>query len=273
MSFWSDLLNKFSGSAEPGGKPVAQKPVSTPEVHPKGLTYEVVQFQMDYNGRPLCSKPFFDVKSKNDQRLTTFPEPQKPLETDRAEFLGLVADTGFHPLNKMIAFQQWGPDSKEEDGRESRPYLWFDDAAAENLCKALTGSPVRRLILIFTKLKPGALLHFAKALKNAPAKAAAVASPASGRKAGGSLLDMLGLRWAFSGDDLTDDPEVAGEIAKVAGFLGLERLSLLTSKFNGTVESALAEGLKGAPRLKTIRVFQRDDGNTWPEIKTRWSGK
>ena len=100
-----------------------------------------------------------------------------------------------------------------------------------------------------------------------------MASPASGRKAGGSLLDMLGLWWAFSGDDLTDDPEVAGEIAKVAGFLGLERLSLLTSKFNGTVESALAEGLKGAPRLKTIRVFQRDDGNTWPEIKTRWSGK
>jgi len=274
MSFWKALWDKVSGNTETSRQPAKNgRTGAAEEAHPDGFTYEMIQFQMEYDGRPLCLSPFFDVNAPNDQRLTTYPEPLKPLETDTPKFLKLIAATQFHPINRAIAYQNWGADVQDASGQMSRPYKWFDRAAADQLSDALAGSMVRQLFLIFTMFEPGALLYFANKLRDKRNAARPTSGQGPKPKVGAPLLDMLGLWWAFSGDDMTDEASIPGEVAKAASILGLERLSLLTREFNGAIESALAEGFKSAPRLKTIRVFRRDDENSWPEISTRWSGR
>lgn len=253
MSFLKDWFGRRGGR---DGS--AKAPPPSPPERADGLTYEALQFGVELDGRPLCRQPFFDASSTDDQRLTTYAETQKPLETDLTKFLRFIADPRFAPLNEAVAFQQWGPETPDGTGGVHRPYFWLDRGTAGTLAEALAESPVRRLILIFTMFEPGALLALATGLS------ASRAAPA---------LDMLGLWWALCGDDMTDDPGIAREVAQAAAALGVERLSLLTRAFDGRVEAALAEGFAAAPRLRTVRVFRRDDENRWPAFDTRWGVK
>jgi len=72
----------------------------------------------------------------------------------------------------------------------------------------------------------------------------------------------------LSGDDLTDTPEVATEVAEAASKLGLRRLAIMTGAWNADCERRLAEGLRGARSLECAGVFHKDDEKTWPLIDT-----
>ncbi len=208
-------------------------------------------FKALFGGRPeapLCRKPWFDPRSQADQKVTTYDEPQDPLEVDTLEALKAVQEPRFSPRNRFIVYQQWG--AVEPDG--SRPYFWLDKPAAQAVAQAIAGGPARSLILLCTTFQKGAIRQFSDTLSTQ--KGAGEREP----------LEMLGFFWYFSGDTIDDEPESADEIAYAANRLNLSRLSLLTGTFSPEIEDRLLRGLKDNVRLKRFGAFGKDESYTWP---------
>lgn len=225
-------------------------PAVEPDLPASEYTRDTLQFDMEYNGRPLCLRPFFDVNSASDQRLTGIDDDLYPLETDNLKFFRMIADPAFLPHNHGLVYQQWGPEQIADDGSSSRSYYWLDRPTAQAIGTILRDSPVQTLILVFTMPQPGALQELAE-------------------KIGPDRLKTLTLCWYFSGDDCSDNPGTLQETGRAATTLGLESLTILTSAWNQNCDEALLRGLGHNQTLRSIRILRKDDEYKWPDIKCR----
>lgn len=196
-------------------------------------------------GKGLCQKPWFNRHSANDQRVMISKQREFPLEVDSISALQAIQGMEFSARHRFQIFQQWGP-SKEENGQSSRAYFWFDIATAAKVGKIVAQGPATRFILIFTTFEPGAIRKFAETvIKFSPD--------------GVSKLRMLGLFWCFSGDDFTDEPTVASEVAFAVNHLNLQGLGILTAKFDRDCENRLVKELANNRSLRICGIFEKDD--------------
>lgn len=157
----------------------------------------------------------------------------------------------YSPGNEFIIYQQWGP-TRADGGRS---YLWLDIPTAERLAEGISKGFTKNLILVCTMFEPGSIQRFADVLVGSNSSA----SPS---------LDLLGLFWYFSGDDITDEPENVDDIAYAVNKLNIKRLSILTRVFNDECHGRLAENLKENKSLQYFSVFENDDSEQWPPFPT-----
>ena len=200
----------------------------------------------------FCRQPIFDVSSPHDQKLTTYDNPiESYYEVDQIEVFEQLQSDKYSPGNEFIIYQQWGP--TREDG--GRPYFWLDIPTAERLAKGVSKGFTKNLILVCTMFEPGSIQRFTDALVGSNS----LAPPP---------LDLLGLFWYFSGDDITDEPENVDDIAYAVNKLNIKRLSILTRAFNDECHDRLAENLKENKSLQYFCVFENDDSEQWPPFPT-----
>jgi len=131
--------------------------------------------------------------------------------------------------------------------------------AAEPVAAALRGGPTRSLILVTGGFMRGAITAFGQALE-------------------GHELDLLGLFWYYSGDDITDDPKYAEEIADACRRLRVKKLTILTGALNESTETRLASGLAPLADLRVCRLFEKDEGARYrpfptPKIEAALAGR
>ncbi len=201
----------------------------------------------------FCRQPFFDISSPHDQKLTTYDSPiESYYEVDQIEVFEQLQSDKYSPGNEFIIYQQWGP--TREDG--GRPYFWLDIPTAERLASGISKGFTKNLILVCTMFEPGSIQRFTNVLISNNS----LGAPPS--------LDLLGLFWYFSGDDITDEPENVDDIAYVANKLNIKRLSILTRDFNDECHDRLAENLKENKSLQYFSVFENDDSEQWPRFPT-----
>ncbi|NLO91110.1 MAG: hypothetical protein GX410_03845 [Elusimicrobia bacterium] len=203
-------------------------------------------------GVQFCRKPWFNPYSDNDWKTTTYDSKKPFVEVDSIEGLMTAMKPEFKPYNSFVIFQQWGPEDK--DG--NRAYSWLSRPATEQLARALAAGDVRSIILLCTTFEPGAIRAFADTL-------ASLRKPDDG-----SVLEMLGLFWYFSGDTVVDSPELLDEAAYAVNKLGLSRLSLLSGEFDAECERRLLHSLEGNTKLQWLGVFGKDEAMSWPAFKT-----
>lgn len=202
--------------------------------------------------RTLVKSPWFNPNSPYDQKVTTYLEPQNPVEVDTPNALRFVQSEEFYPRNQFVVYQQWG----EEIPDVGRPLYWFDLKAATTVAEIIKGGPTRKLILICTTFQPGSIRRFAEEMVQDQSKN------------NGNQLEFLGFFWYFSGDDITDDSDYAAEIAFATNCLSLKRLSILTGAFNNECEDRLFEGLQQNTSLQHFGVFYKSEEYTWQQIPT-----
>ncbi len=200
----------------------------------------------------FCRQPFFDVSSPHSQKLTTYDSPiESYYEVDQIEVFKQLQSDKYSLGNEFIIFQQWGP--TREDG--SRPYFWLDIPTAERLAKGVSKGFTKNLILVCTMFEPGAIRRFTDVLIGSNS----LASPS---------LDLLGLFWYFSGDDITDEPENAEDIAYAVNRLNIRRLSILSGAYDQACHDRLVESLRDNKSLQYFSVFENDDNGQWPRFST-----
>lgn len=195
----------------------------------------------------MCrGRAWFDPNSNSDLRLTTYgpDEPQVMLEVDDlAPLEAFCEKLGASPGKiDFLVFQNWG-----EEKNNSRAFFWFSKERAARLGQILRPTRFKKLLLICTTCEAGALRVLADEL--------------------GRPMEMVGVCWYFSGDDLTDDPTFPYDIGYLATRLELERLSILTALSNDTVNQQLASALAPASSLRIVRVFEKDDAKSWPQMR------
>ena len=210
--------------------------------------YKMRSYRQEISARKL----WFDPDSPNDLKVTTYSELQEPIEVDTINALRSSQSETFHPHNEFVIYQQWGKNLP--DG--GRYYYWLDIDTATTVAEIIKGGPTHKLILMCTTFQPGAIQRFAEALVQDQLDNS------------GSQLEYLGLFWYFSGDDITDNPECATEIAYAANSLQLKRLSILTGAFNSECEDHLVEGLRQNSTLECLSVFYKDEQYIWEQIPT-----
>ncbi|XGV96017.1 MAG: hypothetical protein ACAF41_25180 [Leptolyngbya sp. BL-A-14] len=230
---------------------IAESTAQTPNEQARAeqyAAYKVRSFQQEIVAR----QPWFDPRSPHDLKVTTYLEPQDPIEVDTIEHLRLSQSDIYSPRNQFIVYQQWG--ERLPDG--GRPFLALTVPAATAVAEIIRGGPTRNLILICTTFMPGAIRAFADTLtqNEAPHNA--------------PQLEFLGIFWYFSGDDITDEPEHSADVAYAANRLRLKRLSILTGAFNSECEDRLVAGLQQNTALEYFGVFHKTEQYTWQQIPT-----
>lgn len=201
----------------------------------------------------FCDKPFFDRTSLNDIKLTTYNDKKlNPVEVDKKSFLELTQTEHFNPWNEFIIYQHWGQDTESTDGIPCRLYKALDKYEADDIAKIIKGGPTRKIILVCTGFMRGSIRQFAETLS--------ADSP--------HHLEMLGLFWYFSGDDITDEKEDPYDVAYAVNQLKVKRLSILTAEFNKEVEESLAEGISDNKDIKYVGIFQKEETFKWPKFET-----
>lgn len=210
--------------------------------------YKVRSFQQE-----ICARqPWFDPSSPYDLKVTTYSEPQDPIEVDTIENLRLSQSNLCAPRNQFIVYQQWG----ERLPEGGRPYLALTVPAAVAVAEILRGGSTRNLILLCTTFMPGAIRAFVDTLIQNEAPDSA------------PQLEFLGFFWYFSGDDITDEPEHSADVAYAANRLRLKRLTVLTGAFNSECEDLLVAGLQQNTTLEYFGVFHKTEQYTWEQIPT-----
>jgi hypothetical protein len=210
--------------------------------------YKVRSFQQE-----ICARqPWFDPSSPYDLKVTTYSEPQDPIEVDTIENLRLSQSNLYAPRNQFIVYQQWG----ERLPEGGRPYLALTVPAAVAVAEILRGGSTRNLILLCTTFMPGAIRAFVDTLIQNEAPDSA------------PQLEFLGFFWYFSGDDITDEPEHSADVAYAANRLRLKRLTVLTGAFNSECEDLLVAGLQQNTTLEYFGVFHKTEQYTWEQIPT-----
>lgn len=210
--------------------------------------YKIRSFQQE-----ICARsPWFDPRSPHDLKVTTYSEPQDPVEVDTIENLRLSQSNLYSPRNQFVVYQQWA-ERLPEGGRH---YLALTVPAAAAVAEIIRGGATRNLILLCTTFMPGAIRCFVDALTQNEAPDSA------------PQLEFLGLFWYFSGDDITDEPEHSADVAYAANRLRLKRLSVLTGAFNNGCEDLLVSGLQQNTTLEHFGVFHKTEQYTWGQIPT-----
>lgn len=189
------------------------------------------------------SSPWFEPRNPVERRLLDF-HAGPFLETDSLERLGEVVSPLYAPLHDLVLYQHW---NKPESGGRRR-YRTFDAEAGREMAQILRASPVRHLILLVTGFAEGGVSALVEGLRDHP-------------------LETLGLFFCFGGDDFTDTPFLAEEIAAAARALPLRRLVLFSAAFDQASEERLARSLHGSRDL-SVSVFLRDVGRTFPKLET-----
>ncbi|MFC1745336.1 hypothetical protein ACFL35_15185 [Candidatus Riflebacteria bacterium] len=197
---------------------------------------------------PLCHSPWFNPDNPNDLRVTNFSENCSPIEVDSIAALQYVMTDFFAPNNGFVIYQQWG--EEQEDG--SRLFFWLDCKTVKLIADIIKGGPTKKLVLLCTTFEPGAIKLLAELLGDDTS----------------SQLEYLGMFWYFSGDDITDAPDIIAEINYAVDRLQLQSLSILTEEFDDRCKNLLFEGLKDNRSLLKFGVYRKNDAQTWPAFPT-----
>lgn len=233
----------------PPGPPAGPEP-APPSAPGSSPAPDIQALRRSLHAEGHIQRPFFDPSSAADKRLATYGDRCPiPLEVDTPEGFARTQQPPFAAGADFVVYQNWGPTTRGSDGRLGRPFMWLAEERARDLGAALRDGPTTKLWLVVTMFGPGALRAFADAV-------------------GPGQLEMLGLLWYFSGDDFTDEAENAADVAYLARTLGLSRLAILTAAWDAGCEARLAKALEGQDTLEVLRVFEKDDGATWPRVAT-----
>jgi hypothetical protein len=233
------------------GARLVKKPHGPAIVHAKDGRTFVLRDDKEGAYVPLCHRPWFDPRSVHDWGilLREVRAGDFVIEVDSFEALRAVESEEFRSRRRgTLLYQQWGR-ILPTGGRH---YLGLDEASAQKVAETIAKGPTREILLLCSMFAQGGMRRFAETL--------ARSSPGQ--------LEFAGFLWYFTGDDLTDDPERATELAEAARLLGLKRVSILTAKFDDACEVRLVEGLRGNKALERFAVFEKDDAKTWPRIPT-----
>ncbi|MBW4691252.1 MAG: hypothetical protein KME27_05740 [Lyngbya sp. HA4199-MV5] len=222
--------------------------------------YKLRSFQQEIGAR----QPWFDPRSPHDLKVTTYLEPQHPIEVDTIENLRLSQSALYAPRNQFIVYQQWGERPTERDralGVLSNPvtgriYYALTETAAVAIAEIIRGGPTRNLMLLCTTFMPSAIRAFVDTLTQNETPNDA------------PQLEFLGLFWYFSGDDITDEPEHSTDVAYAANSLRLKRLTVLTGAFNDECEDLLVAGLQQNTTLEHFGIFHKNELHKWKQIPT-----
>ncbi len=191
------------------------------------------------------SAPWFSSASESDRQVLMI-QPEAVLETDSLQVLQTISDKQYAPHHRCVLFQPWREPAQNPKVR------WLGAMTPEMgtaVGKAVSLSPVQHLYLVTGGITRGAIDALTEALD-------------------GQHLETVGLFWYFSGDDMTDEPAVMDEIAKLCAESQTQRLSILSAAVDSVSENRLIEGLKSAPSLKECSVFEKDDHAKYPRFRT-----
>jgi len=191
------------------------------------------------------SAAWFDPRSQDDLRIL-LRQPRALLETDDPQVLARIGEAQYHPHHHFVLYQPWR--EPLEDGRK-RLLGAMVPSMAGPVGECLRQSPVRHLFLITGGIFKGALGALKEGL-------------------GGHRLETLGLVWHFTGDDITDVPTMADEIADLCAACGNQKLSLITGAWSKSVEKQLVGRFADLPELKVCSAFEKDDRARYPRFKT-----
>lgn len=166
------------------------------------------------------------------------------LEVDSLEGLRRSGDASLAPYHRFVAYQHLGP----ANSLGVRSYLALSPEDVVDLAAALQEGPAESLLLLSAGFHPGSIRALADRLD-------------------GLVYHTLGFFWCFSGDNLTDDSELAAEIAYAARILRCQRLSILTSALDSACRKLLLDGLRDCPDLKRCGLFARDEDARFPAFE------
>jgi len=179
--------------------------------------------------------------------LTLAAHP-RVLEVDSMATLRESREVTYAPYHHFVIYQHWG----EPDAQGTRAYQAVTKATGAQIAEALKGGPTRSLLILASGFQAGSLRALADGLA-------------------GQDLETLGVFWMFGGDDLTDDPSVADELAYACHKLQVGKLSVVTQEFDADCRQRLLEGLRRCSSLRECKVFQRLEKApypvfAWPEM-------
>lgn len=187
------------------------------------------------------SVAWFNPSSQDDLKLL-MGTPPGVLETDDP---AVLAKIGQFPYS-CVFYQPW------REPLENRSVRLVGATVADMLRpagKSLAGSPVKHFFLVTGGIFRGALAAFQEGLA-------------------GHQLETLGLIWHFTGDDLTDVPTMAEEIAHLCRACGVKKLSLVSSAFNQEVERQMVRHFAQVPSLRQCSVWEKDRKSQYPRYQT-----
>ncbi len=191
------------------------------------------------------SAAWFNPRSQADLSIL-LSRPQALMETDDPQVLARIGDPQYAPHHQFVLYQPWREPLQGTSKRllgASMPDMLGPAG------QSLKGSPVRHLFLITGGIFRGALAALSQGLA-------------------GHSLETLGLVWHFTGDDITDVPTMADEIADCCAACNVQRLSLLTAAMNRQVEQQLANRLAQLPQLLQCQIFEKDRSSSYPRFPT-----
>lgn len=219
-------------------------------------------------------RPWFDPTRPCDRDVLGLDPLPRTLEVDSLRMLQLLADVvPRSPWWECLIYQQWP--ASEHGGRA---FEVMNPGHVPALVEALSRVPVRKLYIVAAGFWPGTIRALADALEQA-----------------GCTLEALGLFWYFTDDSIVDpgpfsnavvrkmfeaaghdatdipfpdDPTYAEEIGEAVRLLQVEHLSILTGKFDSSVEQELADAFCACPTLKRVCVFHKATRDSYPRIST-----
>lgn len=191
------------------------------------------------------SAAWFDPHSQNDLKLL-LGRPDALLETDDPQILANLGEARYHPHHQFVLYQPW---REPVENTTKRLVGAMVPSMAGPVGESVSRSPIRNLFLITGGIFKGALGALKEGL-------------------GGHQLETLGLVWHFTGDDITDVPTMADEIADLCAACQVQKLSLVTGAWSQAVERQLTRRCAELPALRQCSAFEKDDRASYPRFKT-----
>lgn len=212
---------------------------------PQRLHIGPVDYQGDTYSAADGSAAWFNPRSHDDVKIL-LSQPSALLETDDPQVLAQIGESRYHPQHHFVLYQPW----REPLANSSKRLVGaMVPAMAGPVGECLSQSPVRHLFLITGGIFKGALGALREGLR-------------------GHQLETLGLVWHFTGDDITDVPTMADEIAELCAACGARRLSMITGAWSQGVEKQLVRRFAEVPELRVCAAFEKDDRATYPRFHT-----
>lgn len=179
--------------------------------------------------------------------LTLAVKP-RVLEVDDLEILSESREVTYAPFHRFVIYQHWG----QPDAQGTRAYQAVTKGVAGQIAEALKNGPTRSVLILASGFAAGSVRALADGLA-------------------GQDFETLGFFWMFGGDDITDDPTLADEIAYACNKLQVGKLSVVTQEFDEPCRQRLLEGLRRCSSLRECRIFQRLEkapfpAFSWPEM-------
>lgn len=144
---------------------------------------------------------------------------------DSIKSLRVILSNSVELSDKIVLYQHWGSDIKSKEGIQCRVYSWLDKKTSKKIARIIKKSSIKNIILFFSAIESGSIRVFTDTLNS-------------------HQLDMLGLFWSLSGDNITDSKESISDIVYAVDRLSVKRLSILTGDFDNDCEMKFTEKLE-----------------------------